>query len=96
MSDILYFNGGIYEYLNKKFDKSMFLMRVTESEIVSVVNEPSFEKSTYYIGLNMGIIKQVIPNIAKPLCYIILYISYIYILYICHIYLSWMVDFQIR
>ena len=46
--------------------KNLFLMR----EVVSVVNELCFKRSTDYIGLNMEIIKHVISNIAKPLCYI--------------------------
>ena len=29
-----YVNGSIYDYLNTKYDKSMFLVSVTESEIV--------------------------------------------------------------
>ena len=45
-------------------------MSVIESEVVSVVNELSFKRSADYIGLNMEIIKHVISNIAKPLCYI--------------------------
>ena len=44
-------------------------MNVTESEVVSVVNELNFKRSTDYIGLNIEIIKHVISNIAKPLCY---------------------------
>ena len=44
-------------------------MSVTESEVVSVVNELNFKRSTDYIGLNMEIIKHVISNIEKPLCY---------------------------
>ena len=43
-------------------------MNVTESEIVSVVNELCSKTSTDYIGLNLEIIKHV-PNIAKPLLY---------------------------
>ena len=69
-SKISHVNGSIYDYLNKKWEKSVFLMSVAESEVVSVVNELSFKRSTDYIGLNMEIIKHVISNIAKPLCYI--------------------------
>ena len=36
-------NGSIYDYLNKKCKKSVFLMSVTESQVVSVVNELSFK-----------------------------------------------------
>ena len=50
--------------------KNLFLVSVAESEIVSVVNELSLKKSTSFICLNMEISKHVIPNIAKPLCYI--------------------------
>ena len=50
--------------------KNLFLISVTESEVVSAVNELSFKISTDYIGLNMEIIEHVILNIAKPLCYI--------------------------
>ena len=53
--NILYVNGSNY---------------ATECEIVSVVIELSFKKSADYIGLNMEIIKHVMPNIAKPLCYV--------------------------
>ena len=45
--------------------KNLSLMSVTESKIVSVVNELSLKKSTNYIGLYMKIIRHVIPNIAK-------------------------------
>ena len=45
-------------------------MSIAVSEIVSVVNELSFKRSTDYIALNMELIKHVVPNIAKPLCYI--------------------------
>ena len=38
----------------------MFLMSVTESEIVSVVKELSSKKSTDYNGLNIKIIRHVI------------------------------------
>ena len=48
----------------------MFLMSVAESEVVSVVNELCFKRCTDFIGLNMEIIRHVISNIAKPLCYI--------------------------
>ena len=65
-----YVNGSIYDYLDKKCEKSMFLMSVTKSEIAYVVNELISKKSTHHIGLNMEIIKHAIPNIAKPLCYI--------------------------
>ena len=73
----------ICDYTNKKCEKSMFLMSVAESEVVSVVHELSFLKSTDYFSLNMEIFKHVIPNIAKPLCYISKKSS-------------WMVHFQIR
>ena len=53
-SNISYVNGSIYNYFNKKCEKSMLLMSVTESEIASVVNALSCNKSTDYIGLNMG------------------------------------------
>ena len=48
----------------------MFLMSVTESEIVSVLDEFSLNRSTDYIGLNMEIIRHFISFIVKPLCYI--------------------------
>ena len=66
---ISYVNGGIYDYLNNKCEKSMISISVTESEIASVVNELSHIKSTDGIGLNMEIIKHVIPNLAQPLLY---------------------------
>ena len=50
--------------------KNLFLISVAESVIVSVVKELSFKKSTDYIGLNMEIIKHVMPFLANPLCYI--------------------------
>ena len=34
------------------------------------MKELSFNKSTDYIGSNMEIINHVIPNIAKPMCFI--------------------------
>ena len=40
------------------------------SVVVSAVNELCFKRSTDYIGLNMEMIKHVVTNIAKPLCYI--------------------------
>ena len=40
-SNISYVNGNIYDYLNKKYEKSV-LMSVTESEIASVVKELCF------------------------------------------------------
>ena len=43
----------------------MFLLSVTESQVVSAVNELCFKRSTDYIGLNMEIIKHVMSNIAK-------------------------------
>ena len=60
----------IHDYLSKKCEKSVFLMSAAESEIVFVMTGLSSNKSTDYIGLNMEIIKHVIPNIAKPLYYI--------------------------
>ena len=63
-------NGSIYDYLNNKCEKSMFIVSVTESEVASAVNELCLKISTGYIGLNMEIMKHVISNIAKPICYI--------------------------
>ena len=48
----------------------MFLISVTESEVSSAVNELCFKRSTDYIGLTLEIMKHVISNITKPLCYI--------------------------
>ena len=59
-SKIAFVNGSIYDYLNKICEKSMFLMIVTESEVVSAVNELYVKRSTDYIGLNMEIIRHVI------------------------------------
>ena len=42
-------------------------MSISESEIVSVMNELCLNRSTDYIGLNMEIIKHAMPNITKPL-----------------------------
>ena len=44
-------------------------MSVIDSEVVSAVNELCLKRSDY-IGFNMEVIKHVISNIAKPLCYI--------------------------
>ena len=41
------------------------IRNVTESEVVSAVNELCFKRSTNYIGLNMKIIKHIISNIAN-------------------------------
>ena len=68
-SNISYVNGNIYEYLNKKYEKYMFIMSVAESEVVYPVNELCCIQSTDYIGLYMEIIKHVIANIEKPQCY---------------------------
>ena len=69
-SKISHVNGSIYDYLNKKCEKSVFLMSVIESEVASAVNELCLDISTDYIDLYMEIIKHVMSKIAKPHCYI--------------------------
>ena len=69
-SNISNVNGSVYDYINTKCEKSMFLASFVESEIVSVVKESSPKKSTAYIGLNMEVIKHAMPNIATPQCHL--------------------------
>ena len=68
-SNIEYVNGSIHDYINTKYEKSMFLLSVAESEVISIVNELGLNRSIDYIGLSMEIINHVISNISKPLCY---------------------------
>ena len=62
--------GNIYDHMQTKIKDSIFLTRITEFEVLRTDNNFKKKKSNYPHGLSMEILKQVIPNIVKPLTYI--------------------------
>ena len=62
--------GNIYDHMQTKIKDSIFLTRITEFEVLRTVKNFKNKKSNDPHGLSMEILKQVIPNIVKPLTYI--------------------------
>ena len=62
--------GNIYDHMQTKIKDSIFLTRITEFEVLRTVKNIKNKKSNDPHGLSMEILKQVIPNIVKPLTYI--------------------------
>ena len=56
--------------MQTKIKDSIFLIRITEFEVLKTVNKIMNKKSNDPHGLSMEILKQVIPNIVMPLTYI--------------------------
>ena len=56
--------------MQRKIKDSIFLIRITEFEVVITVKNFKNKRSNDPHGLSMEILKQVIPNIVKPLTYI--------------------------
>ena len=62
--------GNIYDHMQTKMKDSIFLIRITEFEVLKTVKNCKKKKSNDPHGLSIEILKQVIPNIVKPLPYI--------------------------
>ena len=56
--------------MQTKIKDSIFLIRITEFDVLKTVKNLKNKKSNDPHGLSMEILKQVIPSIVKPLTYI--------------------------
>ena len=56
--------------MQTKIKDSIFLIRITEFEVLKTVKNCNKKKSNDLHGLSMEILKQVIPNIVNPFTYI--------------------------
>ena len=62
--------GNIYDHMQTMIIDSIFLIGIAEFEVLKTVKNFKNKKSNDPHGLSMEILKQVIPNIVKPLTYI--------------------------
>ena len=67
---ILPANVTIYDYLKHKNNHKLFLMSVSEEEVIECVRLWASNTSTDYEDISMKLIKQVIDFVAKPVTHI--------------------------
>ena len=63
-------NATIHDYLHNPVCNSMYIEPVSEADIISIVNLLKSKQSEDYLDLSMYIVKNILPEIVKPLCYI--------------------------
>ena len=63
-------NSNIYDYLDQPIQNSMYLLPVTEKELIDTVNQCKSKSSEDFNGLSMNVLKKIINPLIKPFLHI--------------------------